>query len=375
MQTTPEPRSLRPEAALLVDCSMGSVDDRELERFWRELGEDAFDWGFFLDQSIRHRVAAAVGEALMGVRHERISQMHLHALRALYFYNRNRNTEILREQRVVLRALEEHKIRVLVRKGGLLAVEGYRDGVRYLTDLDLMTQRQDLPAITEVLASLGYRQGTISANHRVLLPLTRRAEVFWSLNMASAPQFVRMAGDTVDFYYVEPRFNIVEPAFKHQVDMADWFDRAQRVSIGGTMAWVPARDDFLIDVLVHLYKEAISIDKIKSRNDLCLSRFADVAVCLSTPSLRPASDTFVHRVEELGLQREVFFGLFHASLLYPAAVPAELVDRLRPSDTSYLSEYGQLDDDTQSWDRDFLDRLFDPNRAAKVLGESKLIRQ
>jgi hypothetical protein len=77
-------------------------------------------------------------------------------------------------------------------------------------------------------------------------------------------------------------------------------------------------------------------------------------------------------VRTVGAERELFFALHHTSLLYPDAVPAELLRALEPPDRDYLDEYGELEQRTQRWKQGFLDRLFDSQRWTELPGPSSI---
>src|SRR6266511_6332446 len=89
--------------------------------------------------------------------------------------------------------------------------------------------------------------------------------------------------------------------------------------------------DQLLDIGLHLYKEATSYLSITQGRDLHLMRFIDVM-----ESIRATATDDVARLPEfvrtVGAERELFLALHHTSLLYPGAVPAELLRALEPPD-------------------------------------------
>jgi hypothetical protein len=137
--------------------------------------------------------------------------------------------------------------------------------------------------------------------------------------------------------------------------------RARPAVICGEPSFALSPLDQLLDICLHLYKEAVSYLSIAQGRDLALARFIDAkeSIRVTEPGILRELPGYARH---LSAERELFFALHHTRLLYPGAVPAELLDQLEPADRGYLDEYGELEDRTRRWRQGFLDRLFNPDR-------------
>lgn len=121
-----------PEAALIVLCADVGISDDDAEACRRMLEglKRPFDWGYFIDQAVRHRISALIARNLD--RHDihpggAGSRMHERLLRASYLYNESRNRALLRELGTVLSALRRCDVRPVLRKGCHLAFRSIRN--------------------------------------------------------------------------------------------------------------------------------------------------------------------------------------------------------------------------------------------------------
>lgn len=110
---------------------------------------------------------------------------------------------------------------------------------------------------------------------------------------------------------------------------------------------------------------------ITQGRDLTVMRFLDVI-----ESLRVTPDADLELLPQLaqdvGADREIYFALHHANLLFPGTVPQALLTQLEPGDGAYLDEYGALEGRSTRWKRGFLDRIFDPYRWTELPGPSSI---
>jgi hypothetical protein len=156
--------------------------------------------------------------------------------------------------------------------------------------------------------------------------------------------------------------------------MAEWFARGRSEWFLGGPTPMLRREDFLLDVCVHLYREAVTLSAIELNKDLLLARFVDVAETLGTPQTAPEPERLVELVHRYGLGREVYYALRHTEDLLPGSVDGHLLSALDPGDHDYLREYGDLDGHRESWTEPIAPRLFNYRRKDEVRARSRLPR-
>ena len=332
------------------------------------------NWPYFLDQALRQQVIAMVGRNL--TRHlpaGRPVLPHRWIYSAAYEANVRRNRSLFAEYGRILLALTQRGVRHAVRKGPSLCALAYGDaGIRRMNDLDVLIERSSHDVAAEVLTDLGYAQGVLSANGARVVPHERKTQLFWSVHMNNALPYIKPAADPeVGTFEVDLCFDLFQKRSDGHADTREVLGRTRALVICGEPSFALSALDQLLDICLHLYKEATSYLSISQGRDIHLLRFIDLVETIRVTPPAELARLPGHALE-VNAQREVYLALYHASLLYPDAVPAELLEPLEPADRGYLDEYGQLEDRTTRWSQGFVERLFNPLRARELPGKSSI---
>lgn len=354
---------ISPEAELVLSLCRPRPAAAQLSRA-AELLEQDLDWGSVIDHAQRHRVTPAVWAHVQRLGANSVVPMHRHLFRAAALYNSLRSEAIQREFREVRSVLAECGLPTLIRKGIYLASAVYPEpSLRYMTDIDLLIRRTDAASFKEPLERLGYRQGKVVNNHRCIEPVRREIEAFWLINTSSLPSFQRPTSDPcIRLFRIDLRHHILEPSMGKRFDIDEWFARSRNEWLLGAPTRMPSREDFFIDLCVHLYREAITLSSIRSSKDICLSKFVDVAEILASPHAAPDHARLTELVDRYSLKREIYFALAQTADLLPDSVDQSLLRALDPGDRVYLDEYGTIDHKRGKWRQPLISRAFDYKR-------------
>lgn len=375
MTSTIPAAGLRPEAWLLLALAAPRWDAARA-RHTRELlaAEVAMDWPYFLDQALCQQVVCTVGRNLgRYLPRDKAMLPHLWIYSAAYEANARRNRHLFAEFGGILRALNRREVRYAVRKGPSLCALVYDDpGIRRMSDLDLLIERESLEAVGGILAELGYRQGVPSEDGERVVPHERKTKLFWAVHLNNALPFLKPTAEPeVPWFEVDLCLDLFQKRSAGGVETGAVLDRARPVEICGEPSFALSPLDQLLDICLHLYKEATSYLSILQGRDLNLMRFIDVV-----ESRRVTTNADLERlpelVREVGAEREVYFALHHAGLLYPDAIPTGLLKQMEPQDCGYLDEFGGLEGRTRRWSQGFLDRMFHPDRWTDLPGPSSI---
>ncbi|WP_051742396.1 nucleotidyltransferase family protein [Streptomyces xylophagus] len=370
------PKSL--EAQLLFCTARLSMGQEHVQRALAALRstQPRLDWGVFLDLATRHRVLGLVARNFDRQCLGPLGTVRRSTLRATYLYNHGRAQAWQRERRDLLAAFAADGLSPVVRKGSYLAQYVYPDpAMRYMEDMDLYVTAEESEKLISTMRRLGYRQGSDSLDRRTVEPLDRETALFWQLNVTALPPFLRPTSDPyVDMFSVDLRRDLMEPASGKSIPAEDFRSRAKRVSLASEYAWVPSDEDMLIDLGVHLYREATTLSSIRSGKDLCLIRFIDLAQWYLRVQDTLDQDALIKRAETYEIAPELYFSLHFGDLLEPGVYDPELLRRLRPADLRYLDAYGALDRQEAHWPDSFVDRFFDRHRGERVSTQSALPR-
>ncbi|MFI5764153.1 nucleotidyltransferase family protein [Streptomyces sp. NPDC051563] len=324
------------------------------------------DWGAFVDAAARHKLLPLVGRHVQRHRLDRKtpgSFPYAWVFTSAYLGNRQRNHALADEFAQIFRAFGDRGIPYAVRKGFPLAEGEYGDpALRRMTDLDLLLDRADAARAREALEHLGYLQGTLAADGDRIEPYSRETQMFWRINLSQQLPYRKPGGRLeVHEFDVDLTHDIFQKKSGRSAPAAELLARAVPRVVCGVDSWVQEPQDRLLDLCVHLHKEATSLFFIEESIDLQLSKFLDVALVV-TPMTQDDWILFLARVAQYDAGEIVYYTLHFVDLLHPDAVPAAVLDRLRPENLDYLDEFGTLDGQRARWSLGFLARLFHTGR-------------
>lgn len=372
------PHHLSPEAEVIYWTARPEMVPGSTEKCSAILRqqEREFDWGRLIDLALRHRVLQLIAWNFDRYTLGPISQSHHFLMRAAYSGNSLRNLALSRELRQVLAKLNQRNIHVVLRKGAALAHLVYSDpGIRYMNDTDFFVPESSLGPFTEVMAELGYIQGTDSPDRRTISPLARDAEVQWKLQIGSLPPFLRTTSEPyLDIFYIDVRRKLMEPASGKSVPTEELIERSEQAVVASEPAWILSPEDFLIDLAVHIHRESDMLQAIAASKDLCIYRFVDVVEFCRHAGTRLDPKRLADRVRRYNIQKEVYYGLHFTNVYFGGVIAPQLLEATRPEDTGYLEEYGALDRQVSRWSMEFFDRLFDWRRSMVAGDSSRLVR-
>ena len=150
---------LRPEAAVLLLGTRVRMERSDIARTAKILIDSSrqFDWGFFIEQAMAHKVAPLIAKNFEKYRLHFVSGFPLRELlRATYLANRMRNISLYAELENLLKALNDRNIVAVVRKGIMLADKVYGDiGTRQMSDFDLLVTQGDADSLSKLLIEMG----------------------------------------------------------------------------------------------------------------------------------------------------------------------------------------------------------------------------
>ncbi len=365
------------ELTLLLELSGADLEPDTVQRIRQLLvaHRKTFDWGKFLDLAGRHRLLPLAGRNLIkyGLTYDadlRPLVPYRQVFAGAYLGNRARNTVLHEEYGRVLQALNGAGLPCLVRKGAALDLQVFADlGVRQSSDLDLLVDRADMPRLAELVAALGYAQGKLGADGKVV-PYSRRTRVHWVTHLNNSLPFVKVGGTIeVDHFRLDPCHDITQRASAATIPTVDLFERSVALTVGGVAARTLSEIDHLLDLCLHLYKEATTLYYLESGKGLRLRQLVDVATLTSGwPAER--WDELVRRAQHYAADAEIYYTLYFTALTCPTAVPARILAALKPTDDAYLDQYGNFDGQAAAWKRPFFERLL---RGVDPVGETSTV--
>jgi hypothetical protein len=216
---------------LLLYCLRASPDKTDDGRV-EPLSE--VDWDDLLQQSARHGITPLFYHRLRTVHPDiSIPPNVMGRLRQAYLENAARNLRLYHNLSTVLKILRRDNIPVIVLKGAHLAelVYGNR-ALRFMGDLDLLVQKDDLIRVDALLLEMGC---TPTVHNRIV------------------------GKDNNEFVYVMPKrdvsleihWSILSPLFPFSIDTDGQWERSRPVLIAGVDAAVLCPEDLLLHLCLH----------------------------------------------------------------------------------------------------------------------------
>ncbi|MCB0063506.1 MAG: nucleotidyltransferase family protein [Caldilineaceae bacterium] len=221
--------------------------------------------------------------------------------------NAIRNLRLYQALRVLLQALHAHEIPTLVLKGAYLAQAVYPDpSLRVMVDCDVMIPEQALATAVEILTELGYhplKPIQLATNQAVMHHL---------------PRFVKEKSDLS----VEIHWTITRPDKSYTIGMDDLWARAQPFTVMGVETQALCVEDLLLHLCLHATHQHFLMQGVRP---LC-----DLAALVAQYGEEIAWDAICQRSRAWGWSKGVYLALDLAQRWLGAAVPEEVLTRLRP---------------------------------------------
>lgn len=227
-------------------------------------------------------------------------------LQRAYELTSRRNLYRLHELAAILRRLEEKGIAAIVLKGAALAEVVYRNiAVRPMSDLDVLVERENVPAASEALVGLGYEPKSF----------TPQGDVFrhWTEVVLRKPG----GGDT----FVDVHWNLIVSAYYQYKIEPGWFwETAQPVQIGGARTLVLGPEAQILHLCAHLQFH---------HDGQGLGWLHDIAEVVAFYEGRIDWDEVLVRAQAYELVAPLQHMLPKVADEWGASIPADVLDRLR----------------------------------------------
>lgn len=224
------------------------------------------------------------------------------------------------ELRTLLGRLNHRGIPAILLKGIHLAEKIYRNpGMREMNDMDILFRREDLKAAWEILTEMGYSSdkklhfepAEASGTTHQIPTVTRHSH--------HLPPLLKE-----DVAALEIHWNITRPGRSYSIEPDELWEHAEPVTVAGEKARVLDPEDLLLHLCLHTsYQHMFSFG---------MRPFCDIAETVRHFDDRLDWNVFADRAVSRKWDRGVFLALLIARDFTGAAIPDEVLERLRPAD-------------------------------------------
>ena len=283
---------------------------------------------------------------------DKIGREYRTVLRILYENGLSRNKFYRDQVSCIDSILQNADIPYALLKGAVLCSE-YPEGCRTANDIDILVSSKDLDSVSAALLSEGFRQGYLK--NGIFREASRAEIVRTRMTRGETVPFIKQAGNG----YLEIDVNF---SFGYKNDTSHVTEKVLNKS--GKLS----RDDFLIHLCCHLYKEATTLPWIMMGRDMVMYKYVDIYFLLHDTEY---SDLFI-RARELGLEKECAFAIAETDALLgvPAEISEAASDILQNSEDFLHKVTDPAEHKTYIYtERDIVKRFFSDNRI-KLLEET-----
>lgn len=240
------------------------------------------DWGYLLDQSLRHRMLTLLARTIVDLRlTDRLPLRVAEHLRGVVALNLHRRSVWYATAGRVLKALSDNGIAVAARKGAAYESTLYGgDGSRWLGDIDLLILPEDRDRAAALMPALGFETGIYDFDLDKVVPFERSELIKYRLNPDHLPTESITTGD--------PLVPVIEVDFANSLT---WARAPYSVPVDEALedvTWhrvpgfaelsvpVPRAEYQFVDTVLHLFREAWFDWWLEMEQDVDLMKFGDV---------------------------------------------------------------------------------------------------
>jgi hypothetical protein len=353
---------------------MGSVEIAESESVrFKELLEERFDWSEVIFQLITHRTLNLFYYNLK--KYNLVDKLEKEVQRLMesqWSVYGERNSYYLQELSKIAKKFEENNVVVPVLKGNILASLVYPSiETRIFNDLDMLIQLSDVAPVTKALESEGFLQGHYDEEKNVIVEASRKEKMLQQVASHELQEFQKL-GDSKFVKVVQADVNhdvLWSGNCPYKIPTSDLIKRAIKVEINGQSAYMLEYIDNIIQLSCHLFKEATLMMWVSDLRDLKIYKFADLYSYIRKFYKEINWNELIERVKGYGSEKIVYYNFHYIEMMFGELIPKNVLDALRPSDLSYLDEYGIENKEPSKWNCHFFTRLFDTNRVLEITEE------
>lgn len=360
------------ERQLIVLCSKGLLMEDEKE-YVKKIFESDLDWKEILFQAINHRCLNILYYNLRKVGCiDKVDAEIVKLMKNQYELARLRNETYFKELDDLFTRFHKENVRVAILKGNYLSREVYPEiSTRTFNDLDLLISLEDASKVVSIVEDAGFIQGDYDKEKDEIVPSTRKQKLYHQMATHELQECLKKT----DY----PFTRIIEVDFNHdilwkgncpyRIDTKELLERAETIRILESDAYILNKEDCLLQLICHLYKEAVVINWITDARDLKLYKFADIA----TFAIKYAGSIDWQRFVELSnyykCEKVVYYVLYYVDYLYGDVIPEGVLHHYEFDNYDFLNEYGVENEVPKQWKTKFSDRLFDPGHINELTEE------
>lgn len=288
-----------------------------------------------------------------------ISSDLIRDLRIKFEYYNLRDTYIKKELKQLDEILCINNLQYKLTKGVVLSECIYNKGVRYYGDIDIIIRKEQLDKVKKSLVGLGYQQGRLD-NWRIY-DVTDAEKNFYEENTHQTIPFFKLGAPGEIPLCVDVNFALSsgEP-FENKNFINFIFNDNSTIQIVSNKYPTISIEMLFINVCVNLYRDAMSLVRIRENKDIYLYQYMDIYMLIQSRKVN--MQKLKQIIIKYNLKNIVFYVLANLKNMVDISLMGINLDNTLV-DNTILNKFGSnLDKDRGEWKIGFKDRILESNR-------------
>ncbi|MDP4119592.1 MAG: nucleotidyltransferase family protein [Bacillota bacterium] len=350
---------------ILELCKFKTYDKNKL----KELIEKSLDYPYILGQLLFNRVGGVAYYVLKECNLlSKLNREFRNSLKAIYDSNTQKTNSFLISLEDLSEMFKSADFNYALLKGSYL-VYLYEKGLRTSNDFDILINQEDITKLSNVLKENGFVQGYI--RNEQFIPATRTEIISSRMNRGETVPFIK----TVDlpqmkFCEIDINFSLDFKAKQENDAVKNILKRSEElISTKTGNLFTLSASDFLIQLCVHLFKEASIFNWVEMGRDLSIYKFMDIYLFITLFMNNKLASELEKTIFEFDLHNECYYSFLYAKQLFGIenADFDELIKKIQPNDLSYLNQIiSPSDGNVYAYDMDFESWLFFSKRKEQL---------
>jgi hypothetical protein len=264
-------------------------------------------------------------------------------LKSIYELNISKNRAFKQQLCELSTYFKDASFKYAFLKGSYLTSTLYPEGLRTSNDFDILINQKDITECSEILKNNGFIQGYYKQRIGIV-PATRQEIITARMNRGETVPFLKESNISgKDIIEIDINFSLDFKAKNKRDIVSEILENIQSFQIENDKnLFTLSKEDFLIQLCVHLFKEATVYNWVEMQRDLSLYKFCDIYAYLLKYSNKSFIDKLRQRITFFKLEKECYYALKFCYEIYPNLENVtgfqNLMEIIAPSDLSYLNQ-------------------------------------
>jgi hypothetical protein len=300
------PKPLKTENRLIYLLSRTEVSDSALEEI-RTLLSKKLDWEKLINIAIKQRVCQLLyfNFNRYGLKSS-IPEQVLAQVKYAYYVNLKRNLLFERELLFISEKTGTKGLNTIPFRGMSLIYNAYNNhALRYMEDIDILIEPEDLQKLENILTEIGYQQ---------------RPYTFCSMDECRITNFDKKISEDL-YMTIEPHTAIAK-ARPYRMSLPYLWKRSIPINLGDKTISILSKEDLILSTAVHMRRHT---------RKLTLKFAVDTAAILSAGENTLDWDYIIKNAKDNHMVSNLYLSLYLAKELLDADVPLQVITRIKPN--------------------------------------------